>query len=124
MCPLETLKWAALNLRKEEVAGRSVLEVGSMDINGSVRYLGEAPLIEDDSVRAEASLLVNAGIAWKRNAAEFRLDVFNLLDSDDDDISYFYASRLPGEPAGGIEDTHFHPLEPRTVRASVTVLWQ
>jgi len=40
-----------------------------------------------------------------------------VLDADDDDITYWYASRLPGEPAAGVEDRHFHPLEPRTVRA-------
>ena len=55
---------------------------------------------------------------------EFRLDVFNVLDSDDDDIAYYYASRLPGEPAEGVEDIHFHPLEPRTVRATITYHWQ
>jgi outer membrane receptor protein involved in Fe transport len=89
-----------------------------------VRYLGEAPLIEDDSVRADGSLLVNAGIAWRREQLELRLDAFNLFDSSDDDISYFYASRLPGEPSNGIDDRHFHPLEPRTLRASVTWHWR
>jgi hypothetical protein len=45
-----------------------------------------------------------------------RIDVLNLLDSEDDEITYFYASRLPGEPAEGVEDLHFHPIEPRTAR--------
>ena len=53
----------------------------------------------------------------------FRLDLFNLLDSDDYDIAYFYASRLPGEGAGGVEDIHFRPLEPRSIRTSVTYHW-
>jgi hypothetical protein len=61
---------------------------------------------------------------WRIRNLEFRADVFNLFDSNDDDISYFYASRLPGEPAEGIEDIHFHPLEPRTVRVSMTALWE
>jgi hypothetical protein len=30
--------------------------------------------------------------------------------------SAWYASRLPGEPAGGVEDYHFHPIEPRNAR--------
>jgi hypothetical protein len=46
--------------------------------------------------------------------------VLNLLNSRDHDITYFYASRLPGEPAGGVEDIHFHPVEPRTVRLYLT----
>ncbi|MEQ8514635.1 MAG: hypothetical protein RIC38_03435 [Chromatocurvus sp.] len=36
-----------------------------------------------------------------------------------DDIAYYYASRLPGEPANGVDDVHFHPLEPRAIRASI-----
>ncbi|MEQ8857539.1 MAG: TonB-dependent receptor [Pseudomonadales bacterium] len=85
-----------------------------------LRYLGEAPLVEDNSVRAADSLLVNAGVAYRRSALELRIDLFNVLDSSDYDISYYYASRLAGEPADGVEDVHFHPLEPRTLRASLT----
>jgi hypothetical protein len=35
------------------------------------------------------------------------------------DIQYFYGSRLRGEPAGGVEDVHFHPVEPRQLRVSM-----
>jgi hypothetical protein len=44
------------------------------------------------------------------------LDVLNLLDSDDHDIDYFYPSRLPGEADEGVDDLHFHPVEPRSLR--------
>ncbi|MDH3982878.1 MAG: hypothetical protein OEV02_01610 [Gammaproteobacteria bacterium] len=44
----------------------------------------------------------------------------NLLDAEDQDIDYYYASRLAGEPVEGVEDVHLHPMEPRTVRASIT----
>jgi hypothetical protein len=47
------------------------------------------------------------------------LDVFNLFDRKDDDITYFYESQLQGEPAP-VEDIHFHPVEPRTFRVSLT----
>ena len=88
-----------------------------------LRHLGQAPLIEDNSVRADASTLLNAGVAYRRGRFEWRVDVFNALDSNDYDISYYYSSRLPGEAVEGVEDIHFHPLEPRTVRASVKLLW-
>jgi outer membrane receptor protein involved in Fe transport len=86
-----------------------------------VRYLGEAPLIEDDSVRSDPTLLVNveAGYRFNRQWSAF-VTVFNLFDTEDNDISYFYESRLPGE-ATPVEDIHFHPVEPRTLRATVTV---
>ena len=87
------------------------------------RYLGDAPLVEDGSVSSDSSFLLNASVGWEWNNLVFRLDGFNLLDSDDDDIAYYYASRLAGEPLGGVEDVHFHPLEPRMVRASVTMHW-
>jgi len=44
--------------------------------------------------------------------------VFNLLDRRDDDIEYYYASRLRNE-AVAVNDLHFHPMEPRSVRVSL-----
>ena len=85
-----------------------------------LRYLGEAALVEDSSVRADDSLLVNAGLGYRFRSLELRLDVFNLFNSNDQDISYYYPSRLLDEPPAGVEDIHYHPREPRTVRASLT----
>ena len=84
-----------------------------------IRHLGRSPLIEDNSVRADPSILVNAGVAWRYGPMEYRLDAFNLMDSNDYDIAYFYASRLPGEDPAGTNDIHFHPLEPRSVRVAI-----
>jgi hypothetical protein len=50
-----------------------------------------------------------------------KLEALNLFDSRDDEIQYFYTSRLRGEPVSGVDDYHFHPFEPRTVRISVRV---
>ena len=84
-----------------------------------LRYLGSAPLVEDDRVRSDASLLVNVEAGYRFNAHwSGVLAVFNLFDADDDDISYYYESRLPGE-AAPVADVHFHPVEPRTVRATL-----
>ena len=47
------------------------------------------------------------------------LDVFNAFDSEDHDIDYFYASRLPGEPTEGVEDIHYTIFQPRSVRLSL-----
>ncbi len=48
------------------------------------------------------------------------LDVFNLFDRRANDIGYFYASRLRGEPAP-VDDRHLHTVEPRTIRLSLEV---
>ena len=92
-------------------------------VSARARYLGEAPLIEDNSVRAPSSTLVNVGGGYRFGRFSIRVDVFNVFDSDDYDIAYYYASRLPDEPADGLEDVHFRPLEPRSIRTSVTYYW-
>jgi hypothetical protein len=86
---------------------------------GSVRlrHLGPRPLIEEGSARSDASTLVNAALGFRRDRLDVRLDLLNVFDSDDHDIAYFYGSRLPGEPDDGVEDLHFHPFEPRMLRA-------
>lgn len=100
--------------------GANITSQIGFSASARLRYLGSAPLIEDDSVRSNSSWLLNAGVAWRRDAMELRLDVFNLLDSDDDDIAYFYASRL-GSEVQGVDDVHFHPLEPRAARLTMTL---
>ncbi|MGH8582366.1 MAG: TonB-dependent receptor [Gammaproteobacteria bacterium] len=93
---------------------------------GSVRlrHFGARPLIEDDSVRSEPTTLVNAGIGYKLDKHwRVGVEILNLLDVEDSDIEYFYASRLPGEPAQGIEDIHFHPVEPLSVRATISAYY-
>ena len=85
------------------------------------RYFGDVPLIEDGSTVWDSSSVVNGRLGYRfRGGLDLALEVFNLLDSDDSDIEYFYASRLPGEPAGGIEDVHFHPMPDRSARLTAT----
>ncbi len=77
-------------------------------------------MIEDDSRRATATTVFSAEAGF-RLAAGLRLQatVLNLFDAEADDIQYFYSSRLQGEPAAGVDDVHFHLIEPRQVRVSL-----
>jgi outer membrane receptor protein involved in Fe transport len=85
-----------------------------------VRHFGSYPLIEDDGVRARAATLLNADVGYQfASRTRLRTTVLNILDARADDIQYFYASRLPGEPAGGVGDVHAHPVEPRQLRVAV-----
>jgi hypothetical protein len=84
-----------------------------------LRHFGAAPLIEDGSVRSEPTTLVNLGLFYRTGRLRIGADILNLFDSKDADITYYYASRLPGEPTGGVDDIHFHPVEPRAVRVSL-----
>ena len=85
----------------------------------TVRRLGPAALIEDNSARSRPSTAANLLLRHRWDRFEGTLEILNLFDSHDDDIAYFYTSRLKGEPAGGIDDYHRHPMEPRTFRLGV-----
>jgi hypothetical protein len=86
------------------------------------RYFGPRPLIENDSVQSKATSLVELEAGYKiSRTVRVALDAFNLFNATDSDIDYYYASRLPGEPAGGVNDIHFHPTLPRTARVSCIV---
>lgn len=88
------------------------------------RYFSARPLTGDNSVKSQDAFQLNARAGWRTESGwELALEALNLLDADDNDIEYFYASRLPGEPAGGIEDVHLHPYEPFQVRVSVSKRW-
>lgn len=73
-------------------------------------------------MRSKATSLVNLEVGYKlTRSLRIALDVFNLLDAKNSDIDYFYTSRLPGEPAGGVEDIHLHPTLPRTARIGLII---
>jgi outer membrane receptor protein involved in Fe transport len=49
-----------------------------------------------------------------------QVSLLNLFNTRASDIQYYYASRLQGEPSEGVDDVHFHPVEPRQIRASLS----
>jgi hypothetical protein len=85
----------------------------------TLRRLGPAALIEDNSARSKPSTVANLLLRQKFKRFELTAEVLNLFDSKSNDITYFYTSRLEGEPAGGVDDYHFHPVEPRSGRLSL-----
>lgn len=83
------------------------------------RYFGERPLTEDGSVESDSSAICNLRLGYQQENWVFKADVFNLTDSDDHDVDYYYQSRLEGESSEGIKDIHAHVFEPRTLRLSL-----
>jgi hypothetical protein len=82
-----------------------------------VRHFGPRPLIEDASVKSTSTTLWNGELGYRvYDKARVVLELFNVFDGTVSDIDYYYASRLPGEPQGGIEDIHTHPALPRSAR--------
>ena len=106
----------------EEVAAAGfVAKHGRASFAMRVRHFGSYSLIEDNRVRADPLTVVNARVGYRLGRIELASDLLNVFDAKDNEIEYFYASRLPGEPAEGIEDRHIRPIEPRQLRVSATV---
>jgi outer membrane receptor protein involved in Fe transport len=61
----------------------------------------------------------NAVFRYRRGPVEVGLILENLGDTHWESAEYFFASRLPGEPAEGVEDLHFVPGNPRNVRVAL-----
>jgi outer membrane receptor protein involved in Fe transport len=85
-----------------------------------LRYFGPRPLIEDNSVRSKATGTVNGRVGYKLGRdLRLTMEVYNLTNRRDSAIDYAYVSRLPGEPAEGKFDVHFHPIESRSIRLNL-----
>ena len=105
------------------VAGGVVVEnAGPVFGSLRVRHFGARDLIEDGSVRSDPATIVNlqTGVAVSPRA-RIHVDVFNLMNRKVSDIDYFYRSRLPGEGADGVDDVHFHPALPRSIRIGLNL---
>jgi len=84
-----------------------------------LRHFGKAPLIEDGSVESDPTTLVNLEAGYHiTDNIQLSAVLYNVFDSRDNDITYFYESQLPGE-ARPVSDIHFHPVEPRTLRLTL-----
>ena len=86
------------------------------------RHFAARPLEETGSVHSRSSFLCNARLGWRGREWEVAVDCLNLFDRGDNDIEYFYESRLQGEP-GPVADVHLHPIEPRSFRFLLTRKW-
>jgi outer membrane receptor protein involved in Fe transport len=85
------------------------------------RYFGPRPLTQDGSVSSRATKIVDLGAGYLlTRKLRLGVQVLNLFDSRDHEIDYFYTSRLPGEPPEGVDDFHFHPVLPLTLRLNLT----
>jgi len=105
-------------------AGASVDSIDGYLGSLKVRYFGPRPLYDDNSVRSNASTIVDARVGYKfSNNWRLFLDIFNLFNAKVSDIDYFYVSRLPGEPPAGVADVHTHPADPLEARLTLSMIF-
>ena len=109
------------SLNKVASFGVTVKDLGRWFGGMELRYFGPRPLIEDNSVRSASTALAYGRIGYQLSKrTKLTLDGFNLFNRRASDIDYYYASRLPGEPAEGVDDVHSHPVESRTWRVTLS----
>jgi outer membrane receptor protein involved in Fe transport len=87
-----------------------------------LRHFGPRPLLEDNSVESKSTSIVNGEAGYKfSERVRLQLEGFNIFNARVSDIDYFFTSRLPGEPAEGVDDIHFHAAIPRSARVALRV---
>jgi outer membrane receptor protein involved in Fe transport len=100
--------------------GATIADQGPWSGAFQMRYFGPRPLIEDNSQRSATTAIAYARIGYRIGQRwSLSLDAFNLFDRKASDVDYYYVSRLAGEPAEGVGDIHYHPVEPRTWRLTL-----
>ena len=88
------------------------------------RYLGREPLSSDNQVQGSGYGEWNGdgrytfGDNWNVG-----LGLYNILGVRANAADFWYIDRLRGEPADGVADVHSHPLEPRTVRITLSKIF-
>ena len=114
---------AFANIEEITIYGHRTGLIGDA-ISASSGIIGQGEIENRPMLRSAEMLELIPGMAVTQHsgsgkANQYFIRGFNL----DHDIDYFYASRLAGEPADGVEDNHFHPIEPRTVRLNFSLLF-
>ena len=89
------------------------------EVSTRLRYHGSYPLLEDNSESEEGHVIVNFRFAWTPGPWTLSAELLNAFEQKGKDISYFYTSRLPGEPVDGIDGRVSRAAEPRQVRVAL-----
>jgi hypothetical protein len=98
-----------------------VKELGAWSGGLQYRYLGAYPLSADGAVRGSGYGEWNGDIRYAFESGwNLALGVYNIMNTKANAVEFWYIDRLPGEPAAGVADIHLHPLEPASVRLTVS----
>jgi hypothetical protein len=79
-----------------------------------MRHVGDRWADEARQQTARGYTLFNWTTRYRYRNLEAFLSIENVTNTDWREAQFFFRSRLPGEPAGGVDDIHFTPGTPRS----------
>ncbi len=87
------------------------------------RKLGPYPISDGDELPQDPGYgEFNLDVGYKLNSSvKMQLSLYNLLNTHANSSTYYYTTRLQGEPAAGVTDIQVHPLEPFAAVAKITM---
>lgn len=98
-----------------------VKNLGPWSAGLEYRYLGAYPLSADDAVQGSGYGEWNGDLHYSfADGWNAGVGLYNILNTKANAAEFWYVDRLPGEPAAGVADVHVHPLEPFTVRVTLS----
>ena len=85
-----------------------------LSASAAVRYVGNRYADESRQQTARGYTLFDLSARYRYRNLEAFLSVENVANVEWREAQFFFDSRLPGEPAGGVPDIHYAPGNPRT----------
>lgn len=94
-------------------------------ISSSLRYrhIDSRPANDDGSIRAEGYLLFDAVLSYAQPCFQIGATAENLLNVQWNQAQFATLSRLPGEPASGVDELHFTPGTPFYLKVNASVFF-
>ena len=85
-----------------------------LSASAAMRYVSNRYADESRQQIARGYTLFDLSARYRYKNLEAFLSVENLANAEWREAQFFFESRLPGEPAGGVPDIHYTPGNPRT----------
>ncbi|HEY7436182.1 MAG TPA: TonB-dependent receptor [Methylomirabilota bacterium] len=92
-----------------------------LSAGAAMRYVSNRYADEGRQQTARGYTLFDLSARYRYKDLEAFLSVENLANAEWREAQFFFDSRLPGEPAGGVPDIHYTPGNPRTFLGGLAV---
>jgi outer membrane receptor for monomeric catechols len=92
-----------------------------LSASAAMRYVADRYADESRRQIARGYTLFDLSARYRYENLEAFLSVENLANAEWREAQFFFESRLPGEPAGGVPDIHYTPGNPRTVLGGLAI---